>query len=160
MGNKSKMGKRGNKMHRLRPVVLTVASLALASTVAVGAFAGPAWAGKKATFTCTHIGGNSTTVTISGCGGNTGGSSVPLSVGTLATGGKLGWVNGQSTTVTLTPTAKKKEHGCPATTSSEFKIKGKVTADTTGSAPAGSKLKGTVCLNAGGTFSLIGAFTI
>jgi hypothetical protein len=117
-----------------------------------GAFASPAFA----SFTgikCTTLSGNiASTVTLSGCNGNTGGSSQPLLATSLASGGTITWSNTQTTTVTLTvssPTGGT----CPAHTTLE-EAKGKSTADTTGSAPVGGKVKVFVCLTSAGALSL------
>ena len=99
---------------------------------------------KKPSFTCTGLHGNLFTdsATLSGCGGNTGGSgTLPPSV--LANGsGTITWANSTSTSVAITVKQLKKEHACPSTAYSEFQVKGAPTADTTGSATAGSKVKG------------------
>jgi hypothetical protein len=126
-----------------------VAGVVSASFAGVFVIAGPA----SATFVgikCAHLTGNvSSTFTLSGCNGNTGGASQP--VANLATGGPITWVNGKSTTFGK-PTISSTEHDadpkgkCPAGTA-ESEVSGAVTADTTGSAPVPGKYKLEVCLN-------------
>ena len=104
---------------------------------------------------CTSMTGNiSGTITLTGCTpGATGGSSIPMPAATLlATGGSINWVNGKNTTVTLasstTETDTDKAGGsCPRGTT-EYETKGRVTADTTGSAPVGGKASSEACVNA------------
>jgi hypothetical protein len=99
----------------------------------------------------------STTVTLSKCSGNTGGASKAMPAASLASGGTINWVNGKSTTVTLKVSTT--EHDttetltCPAGTT-EYEAKGKVTADTTGSAPVGGVAKAEVCADSTGNLSL------
>ena len=126
--------------------------------LAVGALAGAAsltFVGSASPVTqivCKKLTGNiATTVTLSGCtSAATGGSSQPIQATSLASGGTINWVNGKSTTVTLS--VSQTEHDgtetqvCPAGTS-EYEAKGKVTADTTGFAPVGGVAKAEACVN-------------
>lgn len=99
----------------------------------------------------------STTVTLSKCSGNTGGASKPMPAASLASGGTISWVNGKSTTVTLKVSTTEHDTtetlGCPTGTT-EYEAKGKVTADTTGSAPVGGVAKAEVCATSTGSLSL------
>jgi hypothetical protein len=92
-----------------------------------------------------------TTMTLSGCTGNTGGASLPITPALtfLSAGGTITWVNGKTTTVTMASTGNETDTdpaggSCPAG-SSEIESKGQVTADNTGSAPVGGVAKGEVC---------------
>jgi hypothetical protein len=91
-----------------------------------------------------------TSITLQGCTGNTGGASTPLPSSVLATGGPITWVNGKTTTVQVTlghiETDPNETLSCPPGTA-EFETKGTVTADTTGSAPVGGVVKGEECFN-------------
>ena len=83
----------------MRRILLTVVAMLIPAaglTLGVASTAGAA-TGK---ITCTTFTGNaSSTLVISGCtGGNTGGSSQPLSALSLATGGTVTWVSGSTTT--------------------------------------------------------------
>jgi hypothetical protein len=91
------------------------------------------------------------TGTISGCNGTTGGSgtfpAVPSSSATVT------WANGKTTTASFNYSqVSSSTQTCPSS-DSEYKITGTVSADTTGSIPVGSGLKGYVCLN-GASLSL------
>jgi hypothetical protein len=127
-----------SKMIRLAAVGALAGSAALALTPA-------GVAGAAGSIKCSSMTGNiAKKVTLSGCTGNTGGSSKPIASTALATGGVIKWANGKKTTVTLTATAK--GTACPAG-SSEYQAKGKVTKDTTGSAAVGGTIKGNACVN-------------
>lgn len=102
---------------------------------------------------CTGLSGNITgTVTLSGCNGNTGGGSQPLTATSLATGGTITWLNGKTTTIASpslsTGTA------CPAGTPTDEIAKAKVTADTTHSVTVGSNAKIEVCISNSGAITL------
>ena len=86
-------------MLRLRTArALTAAAILGAATLGAISFAGPTSAA-IGTIKCTKLVGNlNTTVTLSGCNGNTGGASMAIPATNLATGGAIPWVNGQSTT--------------------------------------------------------------
>ena len=106
-------------------------------------------AGSK--ITCTTLTGSiTTTITLSGCSGNTGGASTALPSSVLATGGTITWVNGKTTAVAITlghtETDPGETRSCPVGTS-EFESRGTVTADTTGSAPVGGVARSEECYN-------------
>jgi hypothetical protein len=129
--------------NRFGRLVLSAALIGSAALVTVGT-AGPASAATG--IKCKTLTGNiATTVTLTGCNGNTGKSSKPITSTSLATGGTITWANSKTTTVTL----KVKEGDsstCPAGSTRED-AKGTVTADTTGSTSVGHKVKASVCLN-------------
>jgi len=94
---------------------------------------------------CTGLNGNiGTTVQLTGCSGNTGGSSGPIPSTSLATGGTITWANSDTTTVTLSVASG--GVGCPAK-NTLYTATGTSTADTTGSAPVGGKVKVFACVN-------------
>jgi hypothetical protein len=135
--------------------------LPLAATVG---FAAGSASASPATFVgikCKVLTGtSSTTVTLSGCNGNTGGASMAEPVSTLTSGGTVTWVNSQTTTFgspTLTSIAQTSTlYTCKKTAAySEIKATGPVTADTTGSAPLPGNYTIWVCLN-----STTGAVTL
>jgi hypothetical protein len=131
--------------------LLTAATIVGAATVGAISFAGPTNAA-VGTIKCTTLTGNlTTTVTLSGCNGNTGGASMPIPATNLATGGAIPWVNGQTTTVTLTPNIGVESDadllGSCSSSATEVEVTGTVTADTTGSAIVGGKVKVEACLN-------------
>jgi hypothetical protein len=140
----------GINLLRVRTIrILSAVAVAVAATLGVVTFVGPASAaGLK--IKCTHLTGNlNGTLTLSGCNGNTGGSSMPLpAFQFLGGGGTITWLNGKLTTVTLAATGETETDpaggSCPAG-SSEIQSKGTVTADDTGSAPVGGVAKGEVC---------------
>ncbi len=128
-------------------VPLAVATLALAGVASAAKPAG-SYPVKCKTLTGT-VG---TTGTISGCNGNTGGSgsfpTVPSSSATVT------WSNGDSTTASFNyATVSSSTQTCPKS-DTEYKITGTVSADTTGSIPVGSGLKGFVCLTSSGSLTL------
>jgi hypothetical protein len=92
------------------------------------------------------LGTLTTSVTFFVCMGNTGGSSKPFSPTLLATGGTITWANGDTTTVSVTVSSGGKAGGCP-NSETEFTSKGMSSADTTGSAPVGGKVKIQWCLS-------------
>jgi hypothetical protein len=130
-----------------------VAVAGLVSIAGVVTFALPAQAAFVGIKCKTLTGTTTTTVTLSSCSGNTGGSSIPLSVASLGTGGTITWTNGKTTTLG-TPTISAEtdaskdalKGSCPAGTT-ETEAKGAVTADTTGSAPVPGKYSLEVCVN-------------
>jgi hypothetical protein len=137
---------------------LAVAAVAASASIAsVVGFVGTAHAaGLK--IKCTALTGTITgNITLSGCNGNTGGSSLPMPATSLATGGTITWVNTQTTTVTLTSSTTETDPTealkCPKK-STEYEAKGSVTADTTGSAPVGGKASGEACVDAAGNITL------
>ena len=117
------------------------------------------WA--SSSISCTTITG-SATITVSGCtGGDTGGSSEPLSALTLATGGTIDWVSGGNTTVsapTLTATSATK---CPgyvkgaATNPSAEDFTTTVTADSGDGLKLPGAAKGAVCISASGAITAL-----
>jgi hypothetical protein len=93
-----------------------------------------------------------TTGTITSCNGNTGGSgsfpAVPASSATVT------WANGDTTTASFNyAEVSSSKQTCPSK-DSEYEITGTVSADTTGSIPVGSGLKGYVCLSSSASLSL------
>lgn len=113
---------------------------------------------------CTTVTGNAaTTTTVSGCtGGNTGGSSQPVSSVTLANGGTIPWVSGGSVTIaapTLTATSAKK---CPgyvknaASNPSAENFTAAVTSDTgDGLKKLPGSAKGSVCIGTDGSITAL-----
>jgi hypothetical protein len=129
---------------------LTSALLA-GSTVFV--LAGPAQAAPG--IACKQLTGNiASNVTLKQCTGNTGGASKPMPATSLAQGGKIVWKNNKSTTVKLTVTQNPDASAC-APGDSRYDAKGKTTADTTGSAIVGGKVKASVCVSSTGAISLV-----
>jgi hypothetical protein len=130
--------------------ILSAVTIVGAGTLGAISFAGPTSAA-VGTIKCTKLVGSiTTTVTLSGCNGNTGGSSMPIPSTNLTTGGPIPWVNGQTTTVTLTANAAETDTDLGGTCTSaatEFEVTGTVTADTTGSAIVGGKVKAEACVN-------------
>jgi hypothetical protein len=165
-------------MHRIRSRsvrFLLVPALTLPFVcAAVLALPGAASAssGPKGKIACTTMSGSvsSATITISGCSGTavpgTGGSSVPLSISVLASGGPVNWVNGKVTTFAAPALASASAKHCPGYVKSTKKapysgsepslekFSGTVTSDSTGLKVPG-KYKGEVCISndSAGTFS-------
>lgn len=136
-------------MKHLRLKRITVASvMAVAPLVAVGTFAAsPASAATKFVgIKCLEISGTLTTnVTLNVCNGHTGTSSKPFSASVLLAGGTITWSNGKTTTINATASEGGKTGGC-LSGSVEMTTSGTTTADTTGSAPVGGKVKMQWCL--------------
>jgi hypothetical protein len=143
-------------MLRNRIVRFATAGVFVATPFALAlGFSGPASATQPAVLKikCTGLSGNiSSTVTLSGCSGNTGGGSQPIVATALATGGTITWLNGKTTTIAA-PTLSTGTN-CPSGTPTDEKAKAKVTADTTGSATVGSKAKIEVCISTTGAITL------
>jgi hypothetical protein len=145
----------------MRRALLLAAALAIPlSGVATVAISSEAGAG--VTIVCTTLTGSAaSTVTLSGCsGGNTGGSSHPVSSAILANGGVVPWVSGATTTfgkpVTTATSAKK----CPDPTGSAVKAKSPVTADSGNGIKVPGSAKGKVCIAKSGAVSALGPFKI
>jgi hypothetical protein len=113
--------------------------------------------------TCTTMSGSAAgTATISGCsGGDTGGSSGPLSSTALATGGTINWVSGSDTTLAapvLTATSAK---NCPgyvegaASDPTADKFTAAATADTGNGIKVPGVAKGAVCISTTATISAL-----
>jgi len=162
-GGPERKGTKG--MRLIRTGAMAAATLATAGLVAGGVADGTAWAAKKPHFTCSALDGNIDTnsATLSGCGGNTGGSGTFPPSAFASGAGTITWANGTTTSMSITFKALKKAKGCPSSAYSEYQAKGKTTADTTGTATAGSKVKGRACVDlttgslvspAGGTFQV------
>ena len=135
---------------------ISAAALVGATTVLALSSGGPASAAGSQ-IKCTSLTGTiTTTIKLSGCTGNTGGASANLPSSVLATGGTITWVNGKTTTLTMslghTETDPAEIKSCPPG-SSEFETKGTVTADTTGSALVGGVAKSEECGASGGVLS-------
>jgi hypothetical protein len=145
-------------------VPISVLSVTLNSGAASAKSSGP-----KGKITCTSMNGSETgTITISGCAGTavpgTGGSSRPLTIASLATGGPVTWVNGQVTDFAapaLNESGKPKH--CPGYVKppktgpqpnepSLIKFSGQVTSDNTGLKIPG-KYKGEVCVSQSGNIT-------
>jgi hypothetical protein len=130
--------------------LLTVVALAGPTLMASASFAGPASAAPPGIKCSTLTGNINNTVTLSGCTGNTGGGSMPISAGSFASGGPIPWLNGKTTTVTnsssSTETDGTEAKKCSTPAETEFESTGKVTADTTGSTTVGAKVKSEACV--------------
>jgi hypothetical protein len=140
------------KLLRLRTThVLGAVAVAGGAALGASAFVSPASAA-GVQIKCTHLTGNlNTTLTLSGCSGNTGGDSTPVPAFTfLGGGGNVVWVNGKVTSVSMAITGETDTDpaggSCPAGYG-ELESKGTVTADNTGSALVGGVAKGEVCQN-------------
>ncbi|HXW33944.1 MAG TPA: hypothetical protein VEJ87_05145 [Acidimicrobiales bacterium] len=150
----------------MRRVILAVVALAIPVSVATVGLSGTAGA-VTVTTKCTSISGPASgNITISGCtGGTTGGSSMPFAASSLATGGTITWIDGNTTTVgaaTLTSPAKlvKKCVKLYGTGSTEFSAKGKVTAQTgVGDSPIPGKYSGEVCEDPSGNLHALKPLT-
>ena len=110
---------------------------------------------------CTTITG-SATITVSGCtGGDTGGSSEPLSAATLATGGTITWVSGGSTTISAPALTSTSAKDCPgyvkdaATNPSAEKFTATITADTGDGLKLPGEAKGAVCIGTDGSITAL-----
>jgi hypothetical protein len=122
---------------------------ALAATASLGAVAVTGLAGSASATTlkikCATLSGTlSTTATVSGCSGNTGGASQPIAITSLLGGGTITWVNGKTTTISA-PTISSGTL-CPVGDTDDI-AKGTVSADTTHSVTVGSAYKIEVCLD-------------
>jgi hypothetical protein len=114
---------------------------------------------------CTTITGSATLV-VSGCtGGDTGGSSQPLSAATLATGGTITWSTGASTTIsapTITATSATK---CPgyvkkaATEPTAENFTAAVTSDSGDGLKLPGTAKGAVCISTTGQITALKALS-
>jgi hypothetical protein len=129
--------------------VVTAAAVLGAATLGAVAFGGPASAVTK--IKCTTLSGTGVSATLSHCTGNTGGGSGLLLFPFEPGPGTITWLNGKSTSGTITVGSTEHDTDlrgtCPAGTT-EFESTGTVTADTTGSAPVGGIIKGEACYNA------------
>jgi hypothetical protein len=146
-------------------VPVSVLSVTLNSGSASAKSSGP-----KGKIACTTMTGSvgSGTITISGCSGTavpgTGGSSRPLSIAVLESGGPVTWVNGQVTNFSQPVLASANAKHCPGYVKSTKKapyggsepslekFSGSVTSDNTGLKVPG-KYKGEVCISQSGNFS-------
>jgi hypothetical protein len=119
------------------------------------------WTGSS--ISCTTITGSASgNLTVGGCtGGNTGGSSQPLSALALAVGGTITWTSGGSTTIgapTLTPTGA--TH-CPGYVKKALsnptaeKFSAAVTADSGDGLKLPGTAKGAVCLGTDGSVTAL-----
>ncbi len=141
-------------------LTLTVSGAALVSGVQAWAATGP-----HGKVVCTTITGNvSSTITVSGCSGtaNTGTSTQPIPVASLAAGGTITWVNGKTTTISAATIVAKNAKKCPgyvkgapdSSNPSADKVSGTVNADTTGLKVPG-KYKGAVCISPSGDITAL-----
>ena len=146
-------------------VPVSVLSVTLNSGAASAKSSGP-----KGKIACTTMTGSiaSGTITISGCGGTavpgTGGSSRPLSIAVLESGGPVTWINGQVTNFSAPVLVSASAKHCPGYIKSTKKapysgsepslekFSGSVTSDNTGLKVPG-KYKGEVCISTAGNFS-------
>jgi hypothetical protein len=158
----------------MRKAFMLAAVLAVpVSVLSMTLNSGPAWAkssGPKGKIACTTMSGSvgSGTITISGCSGSavpgTGGSSKPLSIAVLESGGPVTWVNNNVTNFSKPVLAPGKATHCPGYVKSTKKdpysgsepslekFSGTVTSDNTGLKVPG-KYKGEVCISRAGSFS-------
>lgn len=145
----------------MRRTLLLAAALTIpVSGVSLALSTGQAGAA-GAKIVCTSMNGTaSSSITISGCtGGNTGGSSQPISALALANGGTVNWVSGSNTTFakpTLTPTSAKHcpgyvKNGTNNPTADKFA--GAVTADTGDGIKVPGKYQGAVCISPTGSIT-------
>jgi hypothetical protein len=142
--------------------MLLVAALAIpvsgASFVALSTEAGAA-----TSIVCTTITGNiASTLTVSGCsGGNTGGSSNPITATALATGGTIVWINSNSTTIGAPALAATSAKKCPgyvkggANNPTAEKFKATVTADKGDGIKVPGKASGAVCIAKSGAITAL-----
>lgn len=136
---------RFTKSARLLATAALAGSLGAGTVVALSS--GPAGAAVEKSIVCKKLTGSiDSTITASGCSGNTGKSSQPITATALASGGTINWTNGKSTTIaaptltTLKPTLKCKKGNL------NEGFKAVVTADTTGLAKLGTA-SGAVCIH-------------
>jgi hypothetical protein len=150
----------------MRKILVTLAVLTVPmSALTLGIAGGTAGAVGK--LVCTTITGNaSSTLVVSGCtGGDTGGSSEPVTATALATGGTVDWVSGSSTTIaapTLTSISAKK---CPgyvkdgASNPAAESFTASVTADHGDGVLLPSTATGEVCISSSGAITALKSFT-
>jgi len=132
-------------------VALTATSAVVIATLGLGVFAGPAWAQKKPTITCTGFSGlivlkGDTIGSVSGCSGATGGSGTYSSgpgFSVYSTRMTIRWANGTSTTVGFFADVSNSNKGCAS--GYKMKAKGRVSADTNGSTAYGAKVAFAFC---------------
>jgi hypothetical protein len=149
----------------MRKVLVTLAVLTVPISALTLGISGTAGAAGK--LSCTTITGTeSSTIVVSGCtGGNTGGSSKPLTAAALATGGTVDWVSGSSTTIaapTLTTISAKKCPGYVKGASSEplaESFTATVTADSGDGVLLPSTAVGEVCVASDGSITALKAMT-
>jgi hypothetical protein len=145
----------------MRRVLMLVAAVAIpASGAFVALSGGQAWAktkGPNGKVTCTTITGSVTsTITVSGCTDSgsavTGASTKPIEATSLATGGTITWIDGNTTTIAAPGTSSTSAKKCPGysktakTNPSAEKVVGSVTTDDAGLKLPG-KFTGTVCIS-------------
>ena len=151
----------------MRRILLTVAAMLIPAaglTLGISGTAGAA-TGK---ITCTTFTGNaSSTLVISGCtGGNTGGSSQPLSAVSLATGGTVTWVSGSTTTSGVPALTTVAATHCPgyvknaATNPSADSFTASVTGDTGDGIFIPGTETGEVCVGTDGSITALKALKI
>ncbi|HYA67987.1 MAG TPA: hypothetical protein VED63_04560, partial [Acidimicrobiales bacterium] len=117
-----------------------------ALSIAVGGSAWAKAAKPEKSITCKSFSGTvSSTVIASGCNGNTGGSSDPISATALAAGGTVKWSNGKTTTIGAPTLGTVKNKKCTGTAET---VSATVTADTTGLASLGT-MTTEVCIAGG-----------
>jgi hypothetical protein len=149
----------------MRKILVTLAVLTVPiSALTLGLAGGTAGAAGK--LVCTSIAGTATgTIVVSGCtGGNTGGTSKPISAAALATGGTVDWVSNSSTTIaapTLTAVSAKKcpgyvKNGTSNPAAEEFTAN--VTADSGDGMLLPASATGEVCIASDGTISTLKSF--
>lgn len=142
-------------MLRSRSCRLSVAIVAATASVGGAVMAGSAASAAPAILSirCSILTGTVTgLVTLTGCSGDTGGSSRPFAATALGLGIKVLWRNSKTTTLHK-PTITRGGSACPAG-SSETIFNGKVTGDTTHSVTVGSAYVIRVCDDAFGNLSL------
>ena len=142
----------------MRRVLLAAAALAIPVSVVTVGLSGGIASAKSVTTKCTTITGTASgTITLSGCtGGSTGGSSQPAPTLSLATGGTITWINGNTTTfaspsVKVSKKLTKKCVKLYGSGSSEDQGKSTITSQSgTGDSPIPGKFTATVCIDGSG----------
>ena len=136
------------RSHVVRMSIAAAAAVAIPLGGAVAFSAGNAGASFVGIKCSTMSGNVNNTINVTGCNGNTGGSTT-LTAATLASGGTIIWANSDTTTIAA-PAVNQVTTGVTCLVNknvSEYSAKGMVTADTTGSAPVPGNYKIFFCLN-------------
>jgi len=132
-------------MFRARAALAFVATMAMATGATLTVAATPVSAATTTIVACKSLVGNLKNATLSHCSdvANTGGSGrFPF-----ATPSTITWANGKTTTLNpFKPHPVTSGVTCAPTTT-EYRLLGKVSADTTGSIPVGSKITAEICVD-------------
>lgn len=157
-------------MRRTHALAICGATIAMTSTVVTAAFGGAASAAPKPVITCTSYSAtffySGDTGSVSGCSGQTGGTGTLTFVSNQsgATTLTVTWANSDRTAATIPVGGPgRKSQQCPDALRNT--VKGRVSADSTGSTAVGAKLRIRVCqyqvgaegiehLAPGGTFTI------